>query len=91
MLSLDEAIDQIAASVFRDHAPELAEVYRKYPTRKGQPRKTLNHIVAHAIRVHVSAELKRVRELGSCPTEVENTPAVDRIQRKVFDRLRARQ
>ena len=90
MLTLNEAIDQIAAAVLRDHTAELTEVYRKYPTRANEPRKNLNHMVEHAIGVKVTAELKRVRTFGTYPSQVENVPATQRIQRKVFEGIRSR-
>lgn len=84
MLTLNEAIEKFAAAVLRDHTAELAEVYRKHPMLANQPRKNLHHIVEHAIVVRVIVELKRVRNFGFYPSQVENWPAIQRIHRRVF-------
>jgi hypothetical protein len=85
MLTLDDAIDRIAAAVLRDHAAELASVYRKYPTRTNQPRKTLCNLLAHAIDVKITQELKGVRAEGVYPPSVENMPAITRARQRVFE------
>jgi hypothetical protein len=85
MLTLDEAVDHLAAVVVRNHAVELLHVYRAHPTlTTRQPRKTLCSAVSHAISVKIIKEIRPAVEKRIYPVAIENMPAMTRVERKVF-------
>jgi hypothetical protein len=90
MLTLDEAVDRVADAVFRNNPEELIRVYRAYPTLSGSPRKTLDSMLSHAIGMKITEQIKRIRQERIYPLEIENMPAIRRVERKVFQMILAR-
>ena len=82
MLTVNEAVDRMAAGILARHAAELVQVYRAFPTRAGNPRKAICAMVSHAIQINEA--IRYSRAVGNYPLAIENMPALIRVERKVF-------
>jgi hypothetical protein len=87
MISLDEAINEMANRAFWKNEPELIGVYLANPTRTGALRQNLCSPVSHRIREKLLIEVKGARSEGRFPFAVENAPALHRMERQVLRQI----
>jgi hypothetical protein len=75
----------MAAEIVEKHASELVEEYLRKPNRRKIP-----SILSYKIQAKFREELRPVRGEHPYPLHVENVPALNRVERKVFESVRSR-
>ena len=82
--SVLEAIEHMATMIVSKHANVLVEEYRKRPGLK----KKIMPVLSHKLRTCIRMELRPESGKHCYPLQMENAPAIAKVEREVFNRIK---